>query len=118
VNNISGTATELETLVAAETAGTITLKNSFIPTVTGAATAAQLNSISSATLAVGGAFGVTTITGSAADFATFISGNRYAGADNFAAIITGAFTLAEWDVIDGATTGTVSPSRTSALDSP
>ena len=100
VGSISGSGDAFETLImgaAAETAS-IALPSGFVATLTGAATAAQLNMINGATTVQVNAEALTSISGSASDFAALIaasSNGEIKLAANFEAIATEPLTVAQ-----------------------
>jgi len=108
---VTGTTNEVITAYLANIAGTITgLNNEAVTLAAGAVTAADLNSIDGYTSGVVDAKLSNTITGTAADFGTLLTGqsnNAITLATNFDASITGISTVAQASNVDAVTTGIV-----------
>lgn len=123
LTTITGDGTSLTALAQAKFAGTINLPASFAVSATGPITAAQLEAID----AINGSGVITaTMTGSELDYFTVAGGTTLTSAAaaqlaaNHPATVTGPITVAQANVLSGATTGivtaTISDTLLSALN--
>ena len=105
ITAITGSAADFDALLAAKTAGTITLAANFAATLTDALTLIQLRAINIATNgAITLADSTVALTGSAADVASALKGlTDYSGP----VTLTDAAMVAQAQAVDAATTGTL-----------